>query len=270
VTRTGLDTDPSLPPPEDGAEEALFVYGVVRAGGDGADRRADGLPGIRESTVDLIVGGSVAAAVTAGALEEPPRRRADLLAYQSVLDALHRSGPVVPVQFGSVLWDADAVVEDLLLPQQDMFNALLDRLDGKQQYTLRATFIEEAVLADLVATDPEVRALREQTRDQPELAFYPERVRLGELVAQALEDRSLAEAEELWAAIEPFAAEHRVRTPPSAQHVLDVALLVEEGRTQDLVERLEDLAEAVHDRIRMRLVGPLAPYDFVGEDSEWA
>jgi Gas vesicle synthesis protein GvpL/GvpF len=266
---TGFSPEPSSPSPGDRADEALFVYGVVRAGTDGPDHRADGLTGIRGSTVDLIVGGSVAAAVTTVAVEEPPRRRADLLAYQSVLDALHRAGPVAPVRFGSVLWDADTVVEDLLLPQQDMFNALLDRVDGKQQFNLRATFVEEAVLADLVATDPEVRALRELTRDQPEMSTYPERVRLGELVARALEDRSADEAELLWAAIEPFTTEHRVRRPPSAEQVLDVALLVEDDLTEDLVGRLEDLAEAVHERIRMRLVGPLAPYDFVEEGTGW-
>ena len=264
---TGLS--PSVPPTGDGADEALFVYGVVRAGSGGLDRRADGLTGIRGAPVDFIVAGSVAAAVTTVALEEPPRRRADLLAYQSVLDALHRAGPVAPVQFGSVLWDAGTVVEDLLLPQEQAFNALLDRLDGKQQYNVRASFIEEAVLADLVATDPDVAALRARTKEQPEAATYHERVRLGELVARALEDRSADEAEVLWAAIEPLVAEHRVRTPPSARQVLDVALLVDADRTAALVERLEDLAEAVHERIRMRLVGPLAPYDFVDEGAGW-
>ena len=29
-------------------------------------------------------------------------------------------------------------------------------------------------------------------------------------------------------------------------------------------QQLEDLAEAVHERIRLQLVGPTAPYDFVG------
>jgi len=252
-----------MPPSEDSADDGLFVYGVVRAE---TDHHADGLTGIHGSSVDLIVGGSIAAAVTTVALGEPPRRRADLLAYQSVLDALHSAGPVAPVQFGSVLWDASTVLEEMLLPHEDEFNAILDRLDGKQQYNLRASFVEEAVLAELVATDPEVAALRERTRNQPEMASYPERVRLGELVARGLEDRSADEAEVLWAAIEPLTVEHRVRTPPSAQQVLDVALLVEEGRSSDLLERLEDLAEAVHERVRMRLIGPIAPFDFVGED----
>jgi hypothetical protein len=34
-------------------------------------------------------------------------------------------------------------------------------------------------------------------------------------------------------------------------------------------EHREGLAEAVHERIRLRLVGPVAPYDFVG-GAGWA
>ena len=46
-------------------------------------------------------------------------------------------------------------------------------------------------------------------------------------------------------------------------------VLVDDSRRAQFEERLEDLAEAVHERMRLRLVGPVAPYDFVGELS-WA
>ena len=46
--------------------------------------------------------------------------------------------------------------------------------------------------------------------------------------------------------------------------MLDVALLVDDERRADFEEQLESLAEEVHERIRLRLVGPMAPYDFVG------
>jgi hypothetical protein len=49
--------------------------------------------------------------------------------------------------------------------------------------------------------------------------------------------------------------------------VLDVALLVDDSGAPRLVDALEALAEAVHERILLRLVGPLAPFDFVG--AEW-
>ncbi|MDF1602517.1 GvpL/GvpF family gas vesicle protein [Nocardioides sp. YIM 152315] len=248
---------------EVGTDRALFVYGVVRA----ADTRggAPELTGLDGAPVGFVVDGPLAAAVTPVSLDRPPGRRAELLAYQSVLDVLAEAGPVAPVRFGSVLADGQSVVEELLGPRQEGFVAFLDQLDGKRQYNLRATYVEEAVLADLVATEPEIRQLRDYTKDLPEHAGYGERARLGELVYHAMQDRSSFDADVLLDAVVPLAVAHLVRTPPSATQVLDVALLVEEARAEALVAALEDLAEAVHERIRMRLVGPLAAYDFVGE-----
>ena len=40
-------------------------------------------------------------------LDRPPGRRAELMAHSAVLEALATAGPVVPVQFGSVLADVD-------------------------------------------------------------------------------------------------------------------------------------------------------------------
>ena len=255
--RQGARTDLELGGP-------LFVYGVVRR--DGSDRRVvDELTGVEGAPVQLVEAGELAAAVTLVAADRPPGRRADLLAYQSVLDALAEAGAVVPLRFGSVLPDADAVRGDLLAPDQERLGAILDRVGRCRQFNLRATHVEEAVLADLVTTDPEVRALRERTRDLPEEASYADRVRLGELVVQALEDRSAHDGVELLNAVVPLTVDHVVRTPPSASQVLDVALLVDPSRGRELVDRLEGLAEAVHERIRLRLVGPLAPYDFVEE-----
>jgi hypothetical protein len=49
------------------------------------------------------------------------------------------------------------------------------------------------------------------------------------------------------------------------ERILDVALLVEDEQASALEDHLEMLAEQVHDRVRLSLTGPLAPYDFVSE-----
>jgi hypothetical protein len=264
---TGRAIDRTTPADaEVGADRALFVYGVVRS--RDAGRGVAELTGLDGAPVGFVADGALAAAVTEVGLDRPPGRRAELLAYQSVLDVLAEAGPVAPVRFGSTLPDGETVVGELLEPGQERFLALLEDLEGRRQYNLRATHVEDAVLADLVTTDPEIRSLREYTRHLPEDATVRERARLGELVYRAIQDRSASESAWLLDAIAPLAVDHLVRTPPSTSQVLDVALLVDDARAEELVACLEDLAEAVHERIRLRLVGPLAPYDFVGE-SGW-
>ena len=242
------------------AGQGWLLYGVVPAG----TVLPDGLTGVDGSPVTTIPCGEVAGVVGAIALDRPPGRRAELVAYHEVVDALAVSGPAAPVQFGTVLPDRQAVVEDFLGPHEHQLADLLAELAGRRQFNLRADYVEDVVLAEIVQAEPEIRELRELTKDQPEDAVYGERVRLGKLVATALEVRSAADAEALMEAIVPLVAIYNVRDVRGSEHVLDAALLVDEERADEFIDRLEDLAEAVHERMRLRLVGPVAAYDFVG------
>jgi Gas vesicle synthesis protein GvpL/GvpF len=241
-------------------DRGLFLYGVVPVDGT----LPSDLTGLDDAPVVRVEHGPVAMVAGWIDLDRPPGRRRDLLAYQGVLDALSATGPVAPVQFGSVVPDEESLVAEVLAPQAEQLARALDDLRGRRQYHVRASYVEDVVLAEVVAQDPEVRALRERTRGLPDEAAYGDRVRLGELVARALAERSAVDADDVLEVVLPFAAAHRVRAEPDARQVLDVALLVDDDRAEALVARLEELAEAVHERLRLRLVGPVAPYDFVG------
>jgi hypothetical protein len=238
----------------------LFVHAVVRA----EHPLPDGATGVGGSPLALVPYDDVAAVVSEVDLDAGPGRRADLDAYAAVMEALLSGGPVAPIRFGSVLLDADAVVDEVLAPDAEQLAALLDELDGCVQYNVRATYVEEAVLAELVRDDPEIRELRERTRDLPEDARVGDRIRLGELVAQSWQHLAQADADHILGRIAPAVAAHAVRRDPGPAAALDAALLVEVERAEELEDSLEDLAAQAHGRMELRLVGPLAPYDFVG------
>jgi len=152
---------------------------------------------------------------------------------------------------------------DMLAHQEHRFHELLDRLEGRVQFNLRATYVEEQALAEVVAADPEVAELRRRTRELPEGTMHPDLVRLGEKVATAMEARADEDAAAIFDHAESLVEQHSVRAGGGIDHVLDVALLVREDRVEELENVLESLAAAWHERMRLRLMGPVAPYDFV-------
>lgn len=246
-------------------DTGCLVYAVVRAG------TRDTLPpeGVDEQPLRLVTHGSVAAVVNEIALERPPGRRADLMAYSRVVDRLLADGVVVPVQFGSVLPDEQSVVEEFLAPNARYFSDLLDELAGRAQFNVRATYHGDVALAEIVAADPLVADLHARTRGKPEDAVFADRLRLGELVAGAMEAKRHLDATTLCDAIGPLTDAHKLELGSGLEVVFDLKVLVDDSRRAEFEERLEDLAETVHERMRLRLVGPVAPYDFVGELS-WA
>jgi hypothetical protein len=238
---------------------ACYVYGVV---GPDAGLPA-GLTGLDGADVALVRHGDVAAAVSVIEVERPPGRRKDLVAHSTVVDALAAHGTVVPVQFGAVLPDPTSVVEDFLDAERDRFSGLLEQLTGREQFIVRALYDEAAVLAEVVAEDPEVRRLRDATRDVPEEEAYSDRVRLGELVATAMEAKRQADSAVLLDAVLPHVTAHHERPGSGVDHLADVAFLVDDDRRAAFEEALESHADAVQGRVRLQLFGPLAPYDFV-------
>ena len=245
-------------------ETGYYVYGVVPA----LEGVRPALSGIDGAEVQFVEHEGVAAAVAVIALERPPGRRAELMAHSAVVEALSESGPVVPVQFGSVMEDEDSVVHDLLARDHDYYVDLLEQLRGHHQFRLQATYVQDQVLAELVQERPDIADLRERTRDLPEGMMHPALVQLGELVSAAMDHQRAQDADIILDVVEPLAVATRLRRSGGVDGVLDVALLVADAQAAELEAQLETLAEAVHERIRLSLSGPMAPFDFV-EGEPW-
>ena len=210
--------------------------------------------------------GRVAAIISDVPVDRPLGVRGDLLAHETVLDAVAAGATVVPMRFPAVV-EEDAVVDELLAPNEDRFVTLLDDLvEDRVQFTLSGRYEQDAVLREILVGDPEIAALREKVRRLPDDASYYDRVRLGELVVQALEDRRDGEAAAIVDRLAPFAVATTSNPPGAPEDVLNAAFLVERERQWEFEDAVESVGEDLAGRIRLRLLGPVAPYDFVDEE----
>ena len=241
-------------------EVGYYVYGIVRS-----DLDLPSLHGLDDVEVELVALDDLAAVVSSFALDRPPGRKAELVAHSRVVDALAEAGAVVPVQFGSVLEHDAAAVEDLLAEQSDLVRATLEHVRGKVQMNLRVSYVEERVLEEVVRENPRIAELRRRTRGLPDGAVHPHLVELGELVSAAMSAKSAEDAETVTEAVTTHPVEMVERPGGGVEHVIDLALLVPAEHSDGLVQTLEDYAAQTHERLRWRLVGPVAPYDFAGD-----
>jgi hypothetical protein len=239
-----------------------YVYGLV-----GADTKLpDDLTGLGPSgRVSTIAHGQVAAIVSDVPTDRPLGTRDDLLAHEAVVDTVAATAAVLPMRFPAVV-EEKGVVEELLAPHHDHFVEVLGELEGRVQFTLKGRYEQDVVLQEVVEGDPEIRALQEKVRELPEDASYYDRVRLGELVVGALQERRDDEAAQMLRRLEPFAVQVVANQPGQPDDVVNAAFLVERERVQEFEDAVEDLGRDLAGRARLRLLGPLAPYDFVPEE----
>lgn len=241
----------------------LYVYGVTASD---TEVPAD-LSGVDGQPVHVEPVGQVAAIVSA--LPEPDDFGAPdhLRQHGSVLDTLASGAPVLPMAFGMIVADSEDLAPQISSPerQAELLEGL-ERVRGAMQFTVRVAYVQDAVLAELVAENPEVSRLRDATRGTSADATYYERIRLGELVVQELQRKASADAPLILRALARFARDVRTRETGQAEEVVDAAVLVEREDREEFENALEDLAASMAARARFRLVGPQAPYDFVAEE----
>lgn len=240
----------------------VYVYGITTCGAVvPAGLHGTGHPA---GPVALVGHGAIAAIISRVRADQPLGTPADARAHAHVLAVMAEAVPVLPMRFGAIMPDGDAIVAGLLGPHHDSFAASLARLDGHQQFTVKGKYIGDVALREVLAAEPEAMRLRELLRGCDINVFRPESIRLGELVVRALERTRMADLKTLVDAVTPYAAAIAPRAPSAADDAVDAAFLVRRPQRPGFEQAAEDLARCWRNRIRLRLLGPLAPYDFAG------
>ena len=91
-------------------------------------------------------------------------------------------------------------------------------------------------------------------------------MRLGELVVQRWSSAGTVEGADIVDRLEPFAVATASNQLGAPEDVVNVAFLVERDRQEEFEDAVEGVGEELAGRMRLRLLGPVAPYDFVPEE----
>jgi len=237
-----------------------YVYGIVPADTEpprGMRTIGDG----RGAT--LVRSGTIAALTSPVPIDAPIGTPDDLVAHQKMLDAVAERAAVLPMRFGAVLATDDAVQRGLLEPHRDEFAAALDKFAGKVQFLVAGRYVQAAVLTEVLNENAEAVELAAAIRGEDELATRDLRIRLGEVVNAAVAAKREADTAAFATAIEPCCEAISRREPGHEDDAVDLALLVDRDREDDLRRSVQEAAARWRDRVAFRLLGPMAPYDFV-------
>ena len=243
----------------------LCVYGIVRS--DAALRE---LPhGIEDRSVSSVGSGPLAALVSPAPADLVKPSRRNLLAHAAVLQAAVEETAVLPMRFGVVMPNEDAVRDVLLDEHQQRLRVQIDAFEDLVELDVKLTCPEEVLLREIVREHPELRRLSDEIAGKPPEATYFERIQLGELVSRAIEARRQELLERVVGRLEPLVAETDIGEPTHDEMLVNVAFLVPRERVGEFDEAVAKLDAEID--LRTEYVGPLPPYRFVETASAaWA
>jgi hypothetical protein len=256
---------------EDATDRAVYVYGVV-AGDATLDPTAEGIEAAGRPR--LLAAGRLAAIVADTDGEPVPTTRQNLNGHAEVLAEAARATTVLPMRFGVVFPSERKLEEELLESRRAPLESLLDEYGGKVEVTLRGSFEDQdAVLREAAESEPEIVRVRDEVRKLPDDATYYARIRLGEMVARAVEARRAAEERRILERLEPLASRTARERDLPERVVVKAAFLVERSKLAEFDREVDVLAGELAGRIRFSYTGPLALHSFVDlaprEEAAW-
>jgi Gas vesicle synthesis protein GvpL/GvpF len=251
------ESSTATPPPSAGAASAVYVYGVVAG-----PAPAIGDPGVGSGRVRAIEEGGLAALVSDVSAEWRAAGRADVEAHDRVVGGLVGRGTVIPMRFGIVMASDEEVRERLLGLHAGELTSLLERLDGRVQMSLKAFYVEEALLRKVLERHPELKRRSMALEAVPPAASHDQRIALGRDVAAAVEEQRGLDEQALVAPLAEVAEEILVDAPASDRQAAAFQLLVHRDKRERLDAAVQRLAQQHGDRFALRYVGPVPPYSF--------
>lgn len=237
---------------------ATYVYGVIAA-----TASAPSAAGIGGASVRLIPAGELAAVASDIDPDSLQLGREAMTAHARVLEDAVALTTVLPMRFGVVMADDDAVRRDLLQANGSQLRAQLDELAGKAELRLRATYEEEQLMREAAAQDPEILKLRDSLRGVPEEATYYARIQLGEMVAAAVQRTREADADAILTELSPLAVAVEAGESGIERVAFNGSFLVERDRIPEFDARVDQIGRAQAGRLRFKYTGPLPPHSFV-------
>lgn len=230
---------------------------------------ARGIQGDSVHTIQAEQANDLAVVVSDSPLVEYERTRRNMLTHTKVLEEVMSEFTILPIRFGTVAPTEDLIHEKLLTLRHQEFTSLLQNMAGRVELGLKAFWREGTVFADIIAENEEIRRLRDKLQGSDPAKTHFERMRLGEMVEKAVEQKRITEAEMIMSHLEPLAEQVKRKKTFTDQMLVNAAFLVNQTNEAAFDTAIQELDAAMENRLMFKYVGPVPPYNFVNVVLNW-
>ncbi|MBI3779916.1 MAG: GvpL/GvpF family gas vesicle protein [candidate division NC10 bacterium] len=241
--------------------QRYYLYGVVEA----SDQRGWGAVGLERQAVSPIPFREIAAVVNPWTSDVVPATPENCLAHERVLSDLIKIQTVLPFEFGTIAPDVEAVSK-LLRRNYSRFRRALDKLSGTVEVSVTASWHDMKVICEeVVKAHPMIATYKREIIRKPYDQTYQDRLRIGQIVAGALETKRHLEGEKLYNVLRKGVVGvcQAHRGEPLGENVIFTgAFLVKRRAYPDFERSLLELGSRYDSRVDFKYTDALPPYHF--------
>jgi hypothetical protein len=243
-------------------KEGKYIYGIIRHSGPiefgpiGIGKRADLVYGINYKDISAIVSSSP--------IIQYEARRVNLTTHEKVLEEIMKQFTVLPVRFSTISeHNNDSGILKILEKDYDKFSDLLTKMDGKKELGLKILAHDSAIYENIIEKYDDIKTLRGKLMNLPADKTHYQRMKIGEMVAEALKKEVSAYKELVLSILSPLADDVKINDNYGEMMVLNAAFLIKNTSEPIFDKAVNDLDDKYGKFMTFKYVGTLPPYNFV-------
>ena len=243
-------------------KEGKYIYGIIR-NSDNIDFGNIGI-GSRNDNVYGVIYKDICAVVSSSPIIQYEARRINMIAHQRVLEQVMTRFNVLPVRFSTISpHDNDEAIIRILKEDYTRLDDLLKKMFGKKELGLKVMANESKIYEHIIQKYDNIRSLRDKLINQPSDKIHYQRVKVGEMVAEALKSEIESYKDQILDALNPIADDVKITDNYGNLMILNAAFLIKEINEPKFDEAVNDLDKKFSDIMTFKYVGTLPPYNFV-------
>jgi hypothetical protein len=185
------------------------------------------------------------------------------LAHQKVIEeSLAQVLNPLPVRFATIARN-DENIFTIMEKRYTEFKDYFDRLRGKKELGLKVFWDNEVAYDEILQENIWIKTTRDSLQRLPAEKSYFQRIELGKQVEQALNEKRHREGDRILAVLRDQCVDYRIGNIIGDKMVLNASFLVDTLQEQIFDESIARLYEENQQRLNLKYVGPIPPYNFV-------
>lgn len=241
------------------AFERKYIYGIVQD----CESRKFSFSGVGDAEVFSINHREVAAIISDTGLDEIDPTRKNVRAHTGVQEELLKTYTLLPMGFGTVAANEGDVLKLLEKNYRGLFDEL-KRLSGKIELELKVFWDQDAMVKELQGEREDLTRLRARIKAASSpLEAQRLLMEAGKLVEHIVLDWKAKYADRVYAVLKELSVDARLNDPMGVKNILNASFLIERAKEGDFQKEVHKLDSQYQAKMNFKVVGPLAPYNFV-------
>ena len=243
-------------------KEGKYIYGIIRNsepldyGPIGMGKRGDRVYAISYKGISAIVSNSPVIIYEA--------RRVNMITHEKVLEEMMKQYTVLPVRFSTISeHDDEAGILRILEKDYQKFDEILDKMEGKKELGLKVLAHEAPIYESIIEKYNNIRSLRDKLINLPVDKTHYQRMKIGEMVAEALKKETENFKNLILDSLTPIADDVKINDNYGEMMILNSAFLIKNTAEPAFDEAVNNLDAKYGNYMTFKYVGPLPPYNFV-------